>query len=327
MERLPDEGGKGGGQHKRYSEEEQGHIVDLMNKFELCYELDDQTIVVPDVLGEKEPTEGLPESAGLRFYFEYDFMPALVMPRFMVKSGRDLDTDLCWRTGAVLKNDSFKSTAGVRQDKHQGRIYVEVSGGQARDYFATIRRTILEINDSFENLDVTEWVPLPGEEGQAVKYLDLIGHEVGGRGEKFVGELGKGYRVAELLGGVESREETQVHIEKFIEEGGARVDLGKRTTINAGDKSIIAAEGGIVNIKVEQAIGHLEELERVLEKQAKGKLSATVKKKGLEIVHDALKDVAKRQLSEAAKKIWELGKEVGPAILGTAGYKFFTGMR
>ena len=322
VERLPDEGRSGGRKRRRYSEKEQGYIVDVMNKFELCYELDDRTILVPDVLGEKEPTEGLPEGADLRFYFEYDFMPALVMPRFMVKSGCDLDTDLCWRTGAVLKNDSFKSMAVVRQDKHRGRIYVEVSGGQARDYFATIRKTILEINGSFEKLDVTEWVPLPGEDEHAVKYRDLIGHEIGGRSEKYVGELGKGYRVAELLGGIESREETRVAIEA-LREKGVTIYMNQEQRQDARQEQRTEVN---IEIKVEQAIGHLEELERVIKEQPGEKLSETVKKKWLEIVHDALKDVAKRQLSEAAKKIWELGKEVGPAILSTGAYSFFRNM-
>ena len=227
-----------------------------------------------------------------------------------------------------MRNEGFKSAAVVRQDKHARRIYVEVSGEQARDYFATIRKTILEINRSFEKLDVTEWVPLPGEEGHAVKYLDLIGHEINGHGEKFVGELGKGYRVAELLGGIESREETQVRIEKLIAEDGARVELGKKTTISGGPKSIIAAEGGTIHIeiKVEQAIEHLEALRKLVEGQAEEKLSGVVKKKACEIIHDALKDVARRQLTEAAKKILELGKEAVPLIVNTAAYRFFKGI-
>ena len=163
-ERLPDEHAGLAREVRRYTAKEQTYVVDLMNKFELCFELDGNTILVPDLLQETEPTEGLPEIAGLRFYFEYDFMPAAVMPRFMVKSCADLDPELCWRTGAVLRNDSFDSVAVVRQDKHEKRIYIEVSGRQPRDYFATIRKTILEINDSFEKLDVTEWVPLPDQE-------------------------------------------------------------------------------------------------------------------------------------------------------------------
>jgi small GTP-binding protein len=231
VERLPDEGGRGGRQNRPYTEEEQEHIVDLMNKFELCYELDDWGILVPDVLAEKEPTEGLPEAADLRFYFEYDFMPALVMPRFIVKSGRDLDTNLCWRTGAVLRDDSSDSVAVVRQDKHEKRIYIELSGKQARDYFATIRKTIREINDSFEKLDVTEWVPLPDQEDHAVKYSDLIGHEIGGHKEKFVGELKKGYSVAKLLGSIESPEETKERViivqGDYYEKGARPVKIDK----------------------------------------------------------------------------------------------------
>jgi GTPase SAR1 family protein len=237
VERLPDEGTKGGRQNRPYTEEEREHIVDLMSKFELCYELDDWGILVPDVLAEKEPTEGLPEAADLRFYFEYDFMPALVMPRFIVKSGRDLDTNLCWRTGAVLRDDSFDSVAVVRQDKHEGRIYIEVSGKQARGYFATIRKTIREINDSFEKLDVTEWVPLPDQQDHAVKYSDLIGHEVGGRKVKFVGELGKGYAVAKLLGSIESPEKTKeqvIIVQGDYYEKGAKIMKIDKINISGG---------------------------------------------------------------------------------------------
>lgn len=54
--------------------------------------------------------------------------------------------------------------------------------------------------------------------------------------------------------------------------------------------------------------------------------SEMVNKKELEIIHDALKDVAKKQLSEAAKKIWELGKEVRPVVANTAAYVFLKKM-
>ncbi len=222
VERLEDQRGR----LKKYSKKEQNYIAELMNKFELCYELDDDTILVPDLLTEQEPRKGLPKEIDLRFYFEYNFLPAVVMPRFMVKSCADLDANLCWRTGAVLKNESFSAVAVVRQDRRERRIYVEVSGRQARDYFATIRRTILEINNSFEKLDVTEWVPLPDESNHAVKYLDLIGHETARprREEKFVGELQKGYQVAKLLGSIESRKETGERIKEMYDLRGVKVE-------------------------------------------------------------------------------------------------------
>jgi len=316
VERLED----GGRKPKKYSKDEQRYIVELMNKFELCYKLDDGTILVPDLLTEQEPREGLPKEPNLRFYFEYDFMPAVLMPRFMVQKHKDIDVKICWRTGAVLKDKSFGAVAVVRQDKNRRRIYVEVTGSQARDYFATIRKTITDINKSFEKLPFTEWVPLPDAEEYVVKYKDLIGHERVRRREKFVGELEKGYSVAELLGRIESREETLVHINTLIAGDKSHIEIGRRM------KGNIVADEVNIEIKIEQAIGHLDELKKIVEKQPEEKVGGVIKRKGLEIIHDALKDVAKRQITDAAKKIWELGKEFGPVIINTAAYNFFKNM-
>ncbi|MGA2914459.1 MAG: COR domain-containing protein [Sedimentisphaerales bacterium] len=199
-EKLPDQGDE---EPVHYSIEEQTYIIELMKKFELCYELNNGTILVPDLLDEQEPTEALPKKADLRFYFEYDFLPAVIMPRFMVKSQVDLDDKLCWRSGAVLKSELFKTVAVVKRDNYLRRIHIDVTGSQSRDYLATIRNTIQEINNSFEKLDVKEWVPLPDEPDYAVKYNDLLGHYLEKRSEKFVGELRKGYSVVELLSGIE----------------------------------------------------------------------------------------------------------------------------
>jgi hypothetical protein len=198
-ERLDDDGGK----QKKYSRDEQRYIVTLMNKFELCYELKDGTLFVPDLLTEQESPEGLPEKPDVRFYFEYDFMPAVVMPRFMVQKQADLDVKLCWRTGAVLKNKTFGSVAVVRQDKNRRRINIDITGKDAKGYLSSIRDIITGINESFAKLPCEEWVPLPDEPEYAVKYKDLTGHQDSKRDEKFVGELKKGYSVAKLLSGIE----------------------------------------------------------------------------------------------------------------------------
>ena len=304
---------------RKYGKDEQRYIVTLMNKFELCYELDDGTILVPDLLTEQEPREGAPREPSLRFYFEYDFMPAVVMPRFMVKKRTDIDSSLCWRTGAVLKSEKFSSVAIVRQDKNRRSINIEVTGTKARAYLSSIRDVIWSINKSFEKLPCEEWVPLPDAKEYAVKYKDLIGHEIAKRAEKFVGELQKGYSVAKLLGSIERPEETRVHMEQLIATD-SHIEIGTKK------EGFILVDEVNIDIKVEQALEHLEELKKTIEQQPKEKMTAVVKRKALETIHDALKDVAKRQLTEAAKSIWELGKEVGAPIINTAAYNFFGNM-
>ena len=60
------------------------------------------------------------------------------MPRFIVKMNRDIKDDLRWRTGVVLEDKNFSSSAVVRADNEAKRISIYVKGEQRRDYFAVL---------------------------------------------------------------------------------------------------------------------------------------------------------------------------------------------
>jgi hypothetical protein len=81
-----------------------------------------------------------------------------------------------------------------------------VTGERKREFFTTIRKTIRDINDSFEKLDVTELVPLPDSD-ETVSYKALIGHELDKIPAVYIGEERKSYPVRRLLDGVVSYEE------------------------------------------------------------------------------------------------------------------------
>lgn len=306
-----------------YSEQEERYIVDLMAKFQLCFELvDDRDIVlVPDLLDEQEPEFDFEEEKFIDFHFEYDFLPKSVMPRFIIRRHRDIEGRLCWRTGTVLNDEAYRARALVKLDKQEKRIYIRVNGKQRRDYFSTIRKTFVDVNAGFQNLKVKQCIGL--EDDDRVEYDELIADEIEGHDTKLRIKSGKRYRVAELLGQIESPRETQVHIENIIANKKAHVEIA------VGVGSGIAATGKAkvkIEIKVEKAVEHLDDLKKIIEGQPKQKIPAVVKRKGLEIIHDALKDVAKRQLAEAAKKVLELGKDFGPMIVNTAAYTFFKSM-
>ncbi|MBN2315257.1 MAG: leucine-rich repeat domain-containing protein [Sedimentisphaerales bacterium] len=206
------------GKAVKYSPEEERYIVQLMKKFELCFELDGGgipgRILVPDLLKAEESDYDFPKTDVLRFYFEYDFLPSSVLPSFMVKRQQDVDIDLCWRTGLVMSDKEFDARALVRLDKNKRRIHIQVAGAQKRDYFSTIRKTIMDINAGFQKLPVRQWVPLPDEDGYAVEYDELLGHEkINPRRDKiFIGKLGREYPVSVLLDGIETPEERRERI-------------------------------------------------------------------------------------------------------------------
>jgi small GTP-binding protein len=196
------------------------YIIDLMKKFELCYEIDKETVLLPDLLEVQEPEFNFDYDAALKFVIDYDFLPRSVMPRFIVKMHRDIKPELRWRTGVVLEDKAFHSTAVIKADERDEKIYIYVAGEQKRDYFSTTRKTFRDINDSFEKLEAKEMVPLPDNDEIAIKYESLIGYEQMGIDDYTVGELRKTYSVKELLNGIVSEEEREEEHMKIPKGGG-----------------------------------------------------------------------------------------------------------
>ena len=183
------------------------YIIDLMKKFELCYEIDKETVLLPDLLEVQEPEFDFDYAIALKFVINYDFLPRSVMPRFIVKMHKNIASELRWRTGVVLEDKAFRSTAVIKADEDNKKIYIYVVGEQKRDYFSTVRKTFRDINDSFEKLEAKELVPLTDNDEITIEYEELIGYEQMGKDEFFIGKLRETYSVKELLNGIEKEED------------------------------------------------------------------------------------------------------------------------
>jgi small GTP-binding protein len=190
-----------------YPRKKYSFIIYLMKKFELCYEIDKETVLLPDLLEVPEPEFDFDYDAALKFVIDYDFLPKSVMPRFIVKMHKDIASELRWRTGVVLEDKAFHCTAVIKADERDEKIYIYVDGEQKRDYFSAIRKTFRDINASFEKLEAKELVPLQDNVEITIEYDELIGYELEGRDEYFIGKLRKGYSVKELLNGIEKEED------------------------------------------------------------------------------------------------------------------------
>ncbi len=185
-----------------YPPDQYGFFISLMKKFELSYELDNSTMLLPGLLEIQEPDFEFDYQGALRFIIDYDFLPPSVMPRFIVKMNRDIKDDLRWRTGVVLESKAFSATAVVKSDNEARRISIYVNGAQKRDYFAVILQNFREINGSFEKLKAIEKIPLPDDPEVTVSYKHLIKLELKGIEEYMPDGSDKEYNVSELLGTV-----------------------------------------------------------------------------------------------------------------------------
>ena len=71
-------------------------------------------ILIPDLLPVKQPPFDFPTDDMLRFRFEYGFLPRSVMPRLIVNEHADIEGELRWRTGVVLRDAETRNRATTR---------------------------------------------------------------------------------------------------------------------------------------------------------------------------------------------------------------------
>ncbi|MBN2005702.1 MAG: hypothetical protein JXA21_20260 [Anaerolineae bacterium] len=142
-------------------QEKRMFIVDMMQKFELCYELPDRknTYLLPDLLPKEELDTGAWEDA-LRFEIHYPVLPGSILTRLIVRMHRLITT--VWRVGVLLACDG--NEALVKADLSANRIAIAVrgSGSGRREMLARIRENLEAIHASLAGLQPAEKVPVPG---------------------------------------------------------------------------------------------------------------------------------------------------------------------
>jgi small GTP-binding protein len=237
-----------------YPSEKYRYIIDLMKKFELCYEIDKETVLLPDLLEVQEPEFDFDYDATLKFVIDYDFLPKSVMPRFIVKMHMDIASDLRWRTGVVLEEKAFHSTAVIKADERDEKIYIYVDGEQKRDYFSAILFTFRGINRRFEKLKAIEKVPLPDEPEITVSYKHLITLEKNGI-ENFIPDGSeKKYTVKDLLGTIYVEKKTEEEILEILRELKDKSDTEETLLKKAEDVVIFQPNFMGMGIDVKKAI-------------------------------------------------------------------------
>ncbi len=136
-------------------------IVDMMKKFELCYDLEsNKTFLVPDLLPKDEPVDvkfnGIPA-----FEYVYPVLPSSVITRFIVRMNQHIHENCVWRTGVLLKIG--ENRALVKADVEDRKITIAIGGLEhtRRDALSAIRYQLDEIHNSIKGLDTQKRVPIP----------------------------------------------------------------------------------------------------------------------------------------------------------------------
>jgi small GTP-binding protein len=150
-------------------------IVDMMKKFELCYDIEaDKTFLVPNLLPKDEPAKlkfnGIPA-----FEYAYPVLPSSVITRLIVRMNQHVLDNYVWRTGVLLKIG--ENTALVKADIEDYKITIAIDGLEhtRRETLAAIFYHLDDIPASIKGLNPERLVPVPGaENAKPIPYNYLL---------------------------------------------------------------------------------------------------------------------------------------------------------
>jgi small GTP-binding protein len=225
-----------------YPHDKRLFIVDMMKKFELCYDLEpDKTFLVPDLLPKDEPALDFHGIAA--FEYHYPVLPSSVMTRFIVRMNQKIDNNQVWRSGVLLKIGENRALVKADVEDRTVRIAIDGLEHTRRDALAAIRYQLDEIHASIKGLNPEKYVPVPGAvHARPLKYDYLLKLERAGEETWLVedGEQLKKVNVSQMLNGVESEYErkqygnvTNIHIGGDVKD--SNIIVGDENKVNHTD--------------------------------------------------------------------------------------------
>ncbi|HEX8181014.1 MAG TPA: COR domain-containing protein [Pyrinomonadaceae bacterium] len=208
----------------KYPKDKHLFIIDMMRKFELCFDFDglrDQRFLIPDLLSREEPDTGEWRGA-LAFQYHYNVLPSSIISRFIVRMHQSINKNTLWRTGVILKNNEG-NRALVKADLEDRKIYIWLSGPERsrRRFLEVIRADFDSIHKTIPGIVADEKVPLPARPEIVVDYKHLLRLEAKGIADWIPEGLDETVNVKTLLDGIEAeetrreRQETRFRDERF----------------------------------------------------------------------------------------------------------------
>jgi internalin A len=192
-------------------------IINMMEKFELCFPIpDQQSYLIPELLQNEEPDLNWDKNDSLRFEYHYDILPHSVFSRFIVRLHTLISKSTYWRTGVVLTYENDKNKALIKADIEDKKIFIFINGNLStrRELLAIIRKDFNHIHSTIKGLDAKEKVPY---KQVVIDYQYLLDLEEMGETSFIPEGLKERVLIKDLLAGVDTNKtEDKTMIKKRI---------------------------------------------------------------------------------------------------------------
>ncbi len=140
------------------------HLLELMKRFELCFELESsENYIIPELLPETTPNLiWVNDINDLQFEYHYQFMPKAIITRFIVRNHYLICNNFCWKNGVIIEYESSKAL--LQKSPLEKTIKIKISGPNKLQLLSIIRKDIDYIHRTLNNPIVKEMIPCQCDE-------------------------------------------------------------------------------------------------------------------------------------------------------------------
>jgi internalin A len=144
--------------------DKQAELLQLMINYKLCFECKDGSGYVAPTLLKYDKPENLiwNDKDNVKLEYDYAFMPAGLVSRFIVETHEYIDSNYFWKYGVKLIYDNTKAI--VEEDYIHKKIVVKVEGENKKGTLTYIRIIFEGIHSTYEKLDYKELISCNCEE-------------------------------------------------------------------------------------------------------------------------------------------------------------------
>ncbi len=128
-----------------------------MKKFELCFEVEKNVFLIPELLKLERLEFDWNYIDNLRFEYHYDFMPAGIMARFIVRTRNLVYDRMFWKNGVIIQRESTRAL--VTTDQFSRKLFIWIQGNNSSFLLEIIRKELNDIHQSLNYPDVPEKIP------------------------------------------------------------------------------------------------------------------------------------------------------------------------
>ncbi len=134
------------------------HLLELMKKFELCFQIvNSQEYIVPNLLPPIQPNYDWDKKINLKLEYHYEFMPAGIISRFIVRNSDLIKENLYWKNGVVIRYENVE--AEIVSHQFEKKLKISIKGINKKGLLSIIRRELENIHKTQNYPDVTEMIP------------------------------------------------------------------------------------------------------------------------------------------------------------------------